>query len=169
MTCKSFSLNSILGLAMIVGLMIIHISSDHYTTVIFSTVYSSFWHISHFRRNSLLHWCTSRTRQFSEYTLRWTWPLGGEISRISYFSEQLLCQSFFDPTRLTWSIFCVFSMHVDFISWLVIFEIISPAHQTSASGFSSGWSHVHENVATILRRHGILWLEQCCPHTRILT
>jgi hypothetical protein len=42
MPCKNSSLNAISGFAMIVGLWIIHISSEHYTTGIFSNVSSVF-------------------------------------------------------------------------------------------------------------------------------
>ena len=52
MPYESCSLNLICGLAMIVGLMITHISLEHYSTGIFSNVCSSFCHISHFRWTS---------------------------------------------------------------------------------------------------------------------
>jgi len=42
MPCESSTLNSIPGSVMIVGLMIIRISLEHYTTGILSNVYSSF-------------------------------------------------------------------------------------------------------------------------------
>jgi hypothetical protein len=67
---ESSSLKLILGSVMIVGLKIIRISSEHYTTGIFSNVCSSFWHISHFRCTSILNWCALQTRKVAEYTAR---------------------------------------------------------------------------------------------------
>jgi hypothetical protein len=52
MPYESCSPNSISGLAMIVGFMISHISSEHYSTGIFSNIPRSVWHISHFRRTA---------------------------------------------------------------------------------------------------------------------
>ena len=70
MPCESCSLNSISGSAMIVGLKMTHISSERYSTGIFSNVYSSCWHISHFRRTSILNWCASLTLRVVESTAR---------------------------------------------------------------------------------------------------
>jgi len=67
---QSSSQNSNLGSTMIVGLKMIHISSEHYTTGIFSNVSSSFWHISHFRRTSILNRCASLTLRAVEFTAR---------------------------------------------------------------------------------------------------
>jgi len=70
MPCESCSLNSISGLAMIVGLKMTHISSEHYSTGIFSNVYSSCWHVSHFRRTSILNRCATLTLRVVESTAR---------------------------------------------------------------------------------------------------
>jgi len=67
MPCESSSLNLILGSAMIIGLKIIHISSEHYNTRIFSNVFSSFLNISHCRGTLILNWCGSPTRKTAEY------------------------------------------------------------------------------------------------------
>ena len=64
------SLNSILGSVMTVGLKITHISSEHYTTGIFSNVSSSFRHISHFRCTSILNRYASLTLRVVESTAR---------------------------------------------------------------------------------------------------
>jgi hypothetical protein len=70
MPFESSSLNSISGLAMTVGLKMTHTSSEHYTTGIFSNVSSSFWHISHFGRTSILNRCASLTPRVVEFTAR---------------------------------------------------------------------------------------------------
>jgi len=56
-----------------------------------------------------------------------------------------------------------------FLSPSVIFEKISAVDPKSAHGFWLGWSPALRNVPTILTRHGIPRLEQCCPHSGILT
>jgi hypothetical protein len=61
MPCENSSLNSILGSAIIVGLKMTHISSDHYTTGIFSIVFSPSKNISHFRQISIFNWCALAT------------------------------------------------------------------------------------------------------------
>jgi len=53
MPCERSSLNFILGSVMMVGLKIIHISSEHYTTGIFEKGYSYLCRISHFRHTSI--------------------------------------------------------------------------------------------------------------------
>ena len=70
MPYESIFLNSISGSAMMVGLKMTPISSEHYTTGIFSNVSHSFWHISHFRRTSILNWCASLTVRVVESTAR---------------------------------------------------------------------------------------------------
>jgi hypothetical protein len=64
------SLNSISGSIMTVGLTMTHLSSEHYTTQIFSNVSSSIWHNSHFRRTSILNRCTLLTLRVVESTMR---------------------------------------------------------------------------------------------------
>ena len=61
MACGSSTLNSISSLAMILRMKILCISSEHYTWGIFSNVYSSFWHITHFRCTFSLNWCSLLT------------------------------------------------------------------------------------------------------------
>jgi len=70
MPCESCSLNSTSGSAMIVGSKMTHISSEHYSTGISSNVYSSCWHISHFRHTSILNRCASLTLRVVESTVR---------------------------------------------------------------------------------------------------
>jgi hypothetical protein len=70
MLCENSSLKSILGSVILIGLKIIFISPEHYTTGIFSNVFSSFGHISHFRRASILNQYASQTVKFVEYTVR---------------------------------------------------------------------------------------------------
>jgi len=70
MAFESSSLNSISGSAMIVGLKMTHTSLEHYTTGIFSNVSSSFWHVSHFRRTSILNRCASLTPRVVKITAR---------------------------------------------------------------------------------------------------
>jgi len=64
------SLNSISGLVMIVGLKMNHISSEHYSTGIFSNVSNSFSHISHFRRTLILNQWASLSPRVIEPTAR---------------------------------------------------------------------------------------------------
>ena len=154
---------------MIVGLKVICTSSKYYTTGIFPNVYSSFWHIAHFRRTSILDWCASQTRILAEYTPRWTDAIGGEVRKISFLLELRLCQSFVQLTTPTWTIFRATSVTGCSISRLAIFKMISAAHLTRVPGFMSGWCPVPRRVPNILTRHGILWLEQCCLHFGILT
>ena len=67
---ESSSLNLISGSAMLVGLNMTHISSEHYTTGIFSNVSRSLWHISHFGHTSILNRCTWLTLRVVESTAR---------------------------------------------------------------------------------------------------
>jgi len=55
---ESSSLDRMSGTAMIVGLKIIHTSSEYNTTGIFSNVYISYGNMSHFRRTLMLNRCT---------------------------------------------------------------------------------------------------------------
>jgi len=169
MLCKSSSQNSILGSAMIFGLKLIRLSLEHYTTGIFSTVSSSVWHISHFRRTWILNRCTSPTRRVTEYTVRSTPATGGGIRKISFLPQRLLCQSFVHPTRLTGPIFQAIGMPGCWLSRSVMFEKISAVHLLSVPGFFLGWSPVPWKVPKIQTMHGFPRLEQCCPNSGILT
>ena len=166
---ESSSLDSISGSAMIVGLMIIHTSSEHYTTGKFSNVYSALWQISHFRHTSILNRCALQTRKVAEYTARWTQAVGGVIRKISFLLERRLCQSFGHLTRPTWTMFRAPSMPGRWIPRSVIFEKISTVQLYSASGLLLGWSPVVRKVPKILTRHGIPQLVQCYPQSGILT
>jgi len=169
MPYESCSLNLISCLAMIVGLKMTHISSEHYSIGIFSNVSSSFWHISHFRRTSILNRCASQTLRGVESTARWTRANGGGIHKIYFLPERRLYQSFVHPTRLTLPILRAINMPGRCISQLVIFGKISAIHQKSAPRFLSGWSHVRRKVPKTFTRHGILRLELCCLNWGILT
>jgi len=161
--------DTISGSVMIDGLMIIRISSAHYTTGIFSNVYSSFWLISHFRCTSVLNWYTLQPGNIAEYKARWTWPIGGRIHKISFLPERRFCQLFVHPTRPTSPIFRATSRPGPCISRLVIFERIPTTHLESAPGFSLGLSPVPRKIRKMLTRHGIPRLEQCCPHSETFT
>jgi len=154
---------------MIIQLKIIHTFSEHYTTGKLSNAYSSFWHISHFRRTSILSQWALQTRQAAEYTARWTQAIGGGICKISLLLERRLCQSFVHPTRPTWPIFQATSIPEHSISRSMIFEKISAPHLNSVPGFLFGWSPVSRQVLKIMTRYSIPWLEKWCPHSRILT
>jgi len=162
------SLKSILGSAMIVGLKIIHISSERYTIGIFSNVFSYFWHISYFRPTSIMKWCASQTGKVTKYSAIWRPATSGSIRKIGFLPEQQLCQSFVHPTRLTWPIFLGTRMPGRCVSWLVIFEKISAGHLKGMPGFSLGWIHVPQKVPKLPMRRGIQPLEQWCPHFGIL-
>jgi len=169
MLFTSCSADSILGLAMIVRSKIIRTSSEHNITGIFSNVYSSFWHISHFRCTSILNRCALEPRNVAEYIVRWTQAIGGGKRKSSFLLERWLCESFVHPTRPTWPILWATSMPGCCISWSVIFNKISAIHLESAPGFLLGWSPVLRKVTKILLRYAIRRLEQCCPHSGILT
>jgi len=139
MLYESSSLDSISGSAMIVGLKIIRTSLEHYTTGIFWNVYSAFWHISHFRRNSILNRCALHTRKVAEYTARWTQAISGGICKISFLLERRLCQSFVHLTRPNKQIYRAKSMPGRCTSRFVIFEKISAVHLKSAPGVLLGW------------------------------
>ena len=106
MPYESCSLNWISGSAMIVGLKMTHISSEHYSTGIFSNVTSSFWHIDPFRAHldfdSVRLTVTEGRRMYSEMkTGDWWWdtqdqlPAGATIVPV-------ICAS--DKTHLTKSL-----------------------------------------------------------------
>jgi len=169
MPYNSSSLNSILGLAMIVGLKMTHISSEHYTTGIFSNISSSFWHIFHSRCTSILNWCSLLTVRVVQSTARWTRVIGGGIQRFNFLPERRMFQSYVHPTKRTWPIFQATSLPRCLIWQFVIFEKKSAAHLTWAPGLLSGLAHVHQKVWKTLTKHGILQLELCCLHWGILT
>ena len=169
MHCESSSQNSIWGSAMIVGLKIIRLSPAHYITGMISNVSSYFEHISDFRRTWILNCWASQNRKVVEYTARWTPATGGGIHRISLLPEWRLCQSFVHPTRLTWPLFQAISMPGHCIPRMVIFEKISAIHQKSTPQCLLGCFHVPREAPKIQTMHGILRLEQCCPHSGILT
>jgi len=54
------------------------------------------------------------------------------------------------------------------IAWVVIFEQIFSRHQICEPGFSFRWFHVPRKMPKIRMRHGILWLQLRCPHSRTL-
>jgi len=91
MLCGSSSLNWILDLVMIVGLKIIHISLKHYTTVIFSNIYSSFCHISHFTHTLILNQYPLHVQKTNKYAAISTCAIGGGICYISFLPEWSLC------------------------------------------------------------------------------
>jgi len=128
---ESSSLNSISGLEIIVGFNIIHISLEHYTTGIFSTVHSGFWDISDFGCTLMLNQCSSHAWKAGQFTAKWTLLIGGGICKISVMPERQLCQSLVHLTRLTWPIFRTISMHRRSISQLVIFNMISAGQLNS--------------------------------------
>jgi hypothetical protein len=70
MCYKSCSLKSILGFAMMIGLKMTDISSEYYTTAIFSYVSHSFCQMSHIVRTGILNWCASLTLRVAESTAR---------------------------------------------------------------------------------------------------
>jgi len=67
---NSFTQNMISGSVMIIGSMMIHIPSEHYTTWIFSNVSRSCWQISHFRGTSILNRCATMTLRADKSTAR---------------------------------------------------------------------------------------------------
>jgi len=163
MPCESSSLNSTSGMVMIVPLKMTHISSEHYTTEIFSNVYSSFCHISDLRNTSNLNQCTLQTLTISDYTVRWTQAIGGERCKISFLPVRQLCQLFGHLGRLMWPMVRPISMSGRCISQLGIFEMISAIHRNSMPVVLLGWSPVPQMLPKILTRYGILWLEPCSP------
>jgi hypothetical protein len=136
------SLDLISGMAMIVGLKIIHTSSEHYTTGIYSNLYRSVWHISQLKRTSISNRCGLQTRKVAKPTVRSTQVIGGGMRKISYLLERRLCHSFGHLTRPLGLIFRVTSMPHRCISRSIIFEKISAGHLISMLGFLFGWSPV---------------------------
>jgi len=163
------SRNSTSGMVIIVGLKIIHTSSEYYTTRIFSTVYRSFLYIYHFRSISMFDQCALQIRKVTKYTAWWTWAIGGGIHKISFLLGWWLCQWFVHLTRLTGPIFCAISIPGRCTSQLVIFEMIYTGHVISAPGSSLDWFHVAQKAPTILTRQGILLLELPSLQSGILT
>jgi len=85
--------NSISGSPMIVILKMTHISSDHYTTEIFSNLSRSIWHRSHFRCTSILYQCALLTLRVAESSARWAGAIGHGILSINFAPERRLGQS----------------------------------------------------------------------------
>jgi len=127
--CERYSRNSVLGWVIIVGLMIIHLFSEHYTTWIFPNVYSCDWHISQFRSTPILIQCAVKAQKDTGYTARWTRAIGGGIRYASSLREQKLCQSLVHPTRLNCPILRVISIPGHTISQLLTGTKISTRHQ----------------------------------------
>jgi len=169
MLCESCRLKMISGLAMMVGLKMIRLSSEHHSAGIYWNVSSCICRIAHFRRISILSWCASRTWKVAEYTPRSSLASGGGIHKMRYLPERRLCQSFVHQTRLTCLIFEAIGLLCYCISWLVIIEKISAVHLQGIPCFSIGWFHVPQKVANIQMWDGIPHWEQCWPHCGILT
>jgi len=136
MPCESSSLNSISGFAMILGLQMTLISSEHYTTGIFSHVSSSSYHICLFRHTLMSNQCALLTLWAVVSTARQTQVIDGGIHQINFLPERQLCYSFLPPTRLTWPISRAISMPGCCISQLVTFEKISARHLQTVPGSS---------------------------------
>jgi len=134
-----------------------------------SNLFSSIWHISHFRSTLILDWCAPQTRKVAGYTASWTQVIGGGIPKISFLPEWRLCQSFGHLTRPTWHMFGAIGMPGHCISRLVIFDKICTGHLNRAPGFSLGWSPVPWEVPKILMMHGFLRMELCRLHSGNLT
>jgi hypothetical protein len=169
MPCEFSSLYWISGSPMILGLEMIHITSEHYTTGLFSNVSSSFSHIYHFRRTSILNQCTSLTLKMVEYTARWIWAMTGGIHGFNFQLEWPLGQLYVHLTTLTWPIFRTIRMPGCCISQLVMFGITSTAHLKSLSGFLSGWSPIPQSNPKTFKIPAIPRLELCCLSVDNLT
>jgi hypothetical protein len=141
-TFETSSLHELWGSAMTAGLMVTHISSEHYNAGIFSNLSISFWHINNFRCTSILNRCTSLTRRIFESAGRCTWAIGGGIHKINFLPKWRLSQSYVHPSRLTWTRFRVISMPGRWILQFVMFEKVSSAHHKSALGFLLDTSQV---------------------------
>jgi len=169
MPWESSSLNSIWGSTMIVGFKMTHISSQPYTTGIFSNVFSSSWHISHFMHTSKWNRCATLTLRVVESTVRWTREPGGGIHRINFLPERQLCQSYVHLMRLTWQIVLAIGTPGACISRFIIFQKISGRHLQTTPGFLSRGFHVPGKVPKRLTKHCITWLELCGLNFGILT
>lgn len=101
-------------------------------------------------------------------TATWLLVMACKICKICFLPEQRLCHSFVDQTRLTWPTIWAISMTCCYIGPFVIFELISPGHPTSSSGFEFGASVVPRKVPKVLMKLGIARLKLCCPHSWIL-
>lgn len=154
--CEIPTLSSISGSAMIVWLKISHISSQHYSTGIFSNVYSSIGDITHFKRSSILNRCAMKNGKVVQYTATWTWAIGGWICVIRLLPGQWLSQSFVHPTNLTWHIFQAISISGHCTSQLERYEKISAGHLPNMPWLLLGWFHIPQMVRKILTRYGIL-------------
>jgi len=154
---------------MIVGLMIIRPSSEHYSTWIFANLCSCFWHISLFRCTKILNRCAFHTKKLAEYTESWTRAIGGGICKISFLPERQLSQWFVHHWRRSWPNYRVTNMPDRCTSEVVVFEKISATQLERAAGLLLGWSPVLEKVTKIQTSHGIPQLEQHCPHLGIIT
>ena len=152
-----------------VGLKMIHISLEHYTAQIFSNKYSFFWHISHSRCTPIVYRCALQHPEIAEYTVKRTWLMGGGMRKVIFLVARRLCQSPVHPTSLTWPIFRAISKSGRCIWWLVIIEMISTVHPETTPAFWLGWFPVPRKVPKILTMLGIPQLEQCGPHSGILT
>jgi len=167
MLCETFSLNSISGSAMTVGLKFIHISPEHYTTRIFSNVYSSYWQISIFRHTSILNQCALLTWKIPQYPAPWTQVISGGIRKISFLLQRPLRQLFVDPTRLIKPSFWAIGMSGRCISQLAKSKKTTTRHLKSEPGFSLGWSPVPRKEPTRLMRQVIPRLQLWCPNSGI--
>jgi len=95
--------------------------------------------------------------------------IGGGIHKICILLGQQLCQLFIQLTRFTWSIYQAISMPGRCILQVVLFKKISIVHLKFMPVWFFGSSHVTQKVRNIQRRHGILPLELCGPHSGTLT
>jgi len=85
---NSFSLKLISSSAMIGRVNIIHQSSEHCTTQMFSNVISYFLHLSHCRRISILNMPASQTQKVAKYPATWFGVIVGGIQRIRCLLER---------------------------------------------------------------------------------
>jgi len=141
--CASSSLNLISGSVMIAAFKIIYISSEHYTTAIFSNKFSTFWYIFHCMGWLILNQCVSLTQRDTEYTARWTPVIGGGLHIITFLLERWKCQSFEHPTSLIWPILYAVRILCRSISHLIIFAMVSAIHLISGPRFLLGCSIIH--------------------------
>jgi len=153
---------------MIVGLMIMDIYAEHYTTRIFWTIFGLFWHITHFGCTLIWGQYTSQRWKMTKCTARWTRPNSGGILKIGIQPKWWLYQSFVDLTKLNWSIIWALSISDDCISQQGTNKNICTTLLQSTHGCSLGWSSDIKTVSYILLLHGIVWLELCCAHRGIL-
>lgn len=141
MPCDSTSLNSISVIAITVGLAILRISPEHYTTAKSSNVFRSFLHISHFRGTSNMIKCTLLTWNDTKHTVTLPPMIGAGIWLISLRFERHLWLAFSHPMWLTWPNIWAISTPCHCISRLLILKKITNAHLSSMPGFLLGWFH----------------------------